>query len=270
MTDTLTARVARRNVGAQGRIVQRLALVALVLAVWQLAAMWLDSTSVPTVAPIARAVVDVVPTDAYWSAVGSTMTGWGIGMAISVAVAIPLGLLIGASERSMRVTRGVIEFMRTVPSIMLVPLLVLVLGSTIRMKVVLIVLAAVWPLLVQASYGIRDVDRVARETATAFRLPWVQRVRFLYLPSALPLIATGLRVAATVALLISVGGEIVTSAPGIGYEISLRQANGDASKAFVYVLTSGVLGVAINVVFGAAERRAMFWHASQRSRAGAA
>ena len=266
MTNTLAAVKAPIGAGTPGRVVQRLALVALVLVVWQLIAIWLDSNSVPTVAPVARAVVDVVPTDAFWSAVGSTMYGWGIGMVISVVVAVPLGLLIGASERSMRMTRGVIEFMRTVPSIMLVPLLVLVLGSTIRMKVVLIVLAAVWPLLVQASYGIREVDRVARETARAFHLPWIQRVRFLYLPSALPLIATGLRVAATVALLISVGGEIVTSAPGIGYEISLGQANGDSAKSFVYILTSGMLGVAINLVFGTFERRTMFWHASQRAR----
>lgn len=263
--------VDARVVGRRRRaVLQRVSLLVLVLAVWQLGALALDSRSVPTVAPVVRAAGDVLPSSAYWTAVGNTMYGWLLGVAIALVIAIPLGLVIGASEISMRFTRGIVEFMRTVPSIMLVPLLVLVLGSTIRMKVVLIVLAAVWPLMISASYGIREVDRVASETAKTFRLPWIQRLRFLYLPSSLPLIATGLRVAATVALLISIGGEIVTSAPGIGYEISLGQANGDAAKSFVYILTSGLLGVCINLGFSTLERRALFWHASQRTRGVAA
>jgi ABC-type nitrate/sulfonate/bicarbonate transport system permease component len=161
----------------------------------------------------------------------------------------------------------VVEFMRTVPAIMLAPLAVLVLGATVEMKVFLISLATVWPLLVHAAYGIGHVDQVARDSARAFRLRWRERVVFLYLPSALPVIATGLRVAATVALLISIGAEIVTSAPGIGHEILLAQANRASDRAFVYVLLSGVLGVAINLGFGGIERRVLFWHAAQRTRA---
>jgi ABC-type nitrate/sulfonate/bicarbonate transport system permease component len=249
---------------------QRLALLAICLLAWEIGARLIDSQALPTVGPTAEAALDVVPTEAFWSAVRSTLTSWAVGLAIAIAVAVPLGLVLGSNATAMRLSRGLVEFMRTVPTIMLVPLAVLMLGSTVKMKVVLILLAVVWPLLLHATYGIRDVDLVARESVGAFQVPWRLRVTNLYLPSAAPVIATGLRVAATIGLLISIGTEIITSAAGIGYEISLAQANGNAPKSVVYLLTAGVLGILISKGFTLLERRTLHWHASQRVTGGAA
>lgn len=248
-------------------VAHRLALFVLVLVLWDLTAKWLDSRSVPPVVPVMKAARTAVTSDVFWSAVAGTLQSWSLGMLGAATIGIPAGLLIGSSALATRMTRGVIEFMRTVPAIMLVPLTVLVFGATVEMKVFLIFLSALWPLLIHAAYGIRNVDTVARDSARVFRLRFSTRVALLYLPSALPVIATGLRVAATVALLISIGSEIVTSAPGIGHEILLSQANNNAARAFTFVLMSGLLGVVINQTFGAVERRTMFWHAAQRVRA---
>ena len=245
----------------------RLALFVFVVLLWDLTAKGLDSRSVPPVLPVLQAARTTVGSDVFWSALAGTLQSWSLGMLCAASVGIPVGLMIGSSALATRMTRGVVEFMRTVPAIMLVPLTVLVFGATVEMKVFLISLLAVWPLLVHAAYGIRNVDTVALDSAKVFRLPFASRVVFLYLPSAMPVIATGLRVAATVALLISIGSEIVTSAPGIGHEILLSQANNNAARAFVFVLMSGLLGVLINQAFGAVERRTMFWHAAQRVRA---
>jgi ABC-type nitrate/sulfonate/bicarbonate transport system permease component len=247
-------------------VAQRLALAGLAVAVWELGARWLDARAVPSVAPVFEAVRATVPTAAFWTALGGTLQSWALGMLIASGAGITLGLMVGASAVATRMTSGLVDFLRTVPAIMLVPLAVLVFGATSEMKVFLIALAATWPILVQSTYGIGHVDAVARDSVQVFRLGRRQRVVFLYLPSALPLVATGLRVAATVALLISIGAEIVTSAPGIGHEILLSQANGDPARGFVYVLLSGCLGVLVNQTFAAAERRAIFWHAAQRRR----
>ncbi|GAA3936314.1 ABC transporter permease [Microbacterium soli] len=248
-------------------VVQRLALVILVVGAWEMIARWLDARSIPSVAPVFDASLHTVGTDRFWSALGGTMQSWAIGMLIASGVGVALGLMIGASPLLTRVTGGMIDFLRTVPAIMLVPLVVLVLGATAEMKILLIALSALWPILVQSTYAIGHVDPVSRDTATVFRLGRVQRILRLYLPSALPLIATGIRVAATVALLISVGAEIITSAPGIGHEILLSQANGSPARAFVYVLLSGALGVAINLTFLFVERRVIFWHGIQQRKA---
>lgn len=247
-------------------VVQRLALAGLAVALWELGARWLDSRAVPPVVPVLEAVRATAPTAAFWTALGGTLQSWALGMLIASGVGITLGSAIGASTVATRLTGGLVDFLRTVPAIMLVPLAVLAFGATSQMKVVLIALAATWPILVQSVYGIGHVDAVARDSVQVFRLGRRQRVVFLYLPSALPLVATGLRVAATVALLISIGAEIVTSAPGIGHEILLSQANGDPARGFVYVLLSGCLGMLVNQAFAAVERRAIFWHAAQRRR----
>lgn len=259
-------RTPGRTERAASIVAQRVALLLIVLALWEILARTLDSRSLPGVAPVVEAAIRTIPTEQFWSALAGTAQSWAVGMVIAISIGVPAGLLIGASRFATLATRGVVEFMRTVPAIMLVPLAVLVMGATVEMKVFLISLAATWPILINSAYGIGHVDRVARDSARAFRLGFRQRVAFLYLPSALPLVATGLRVAATVALLISVGAEIVTSAPGLGHEILLAQANRASDRAFVYVLLSGLLGVAINLGFGAMEKKTMFWHASQRTR----
>jgi len=252
--------------GTVGTVASRVALIAVSLAAWEIGARMLAAQAVPTVGPTLTAARDLVVTEPFWSAVFATLQGWALGLTIAAAIAIPLGLALGSSETLVRLTRGVVEFLRTVPSIMLVPLVVLMYGSTMKMKVVLIVLAAVWPLLLQAIYGIREVDRVARETTSAFHVTRRLRITQLFLPSAAPFIATGLRVAATIGLLISVGAEIITSAPGLGYEISVAQSNGNAARSFVYIVVAGLLGVAINKIFSYGEKRVLFWHASQRLR----
>ncbi|PRX46613.1 ABC-type nitrate/sulfonate/bicarbonate transport system permease component [Prauserella shujinwangii] len=266
LTQPHRGRAAEHGAALVSVAVRRIGLLVLALAGWELLARILDSRAVPAVAPAFDALVSTVPSGPFWAALGGTLQSWGLGMLLAAGIGLPLGLLIGSSPLAMRATRGVVEFLRTVPAIMLVPLAVLLFGATVEMKVVLITLSAVWPLLVHAAYGIGHVDAVARDSMRAFRLRRRDRVVFLYLPSALPLVATGLRVAATVALLISIGAEIVTSAPGIGYEIALGQANNAAPRSFVYVLLSGLLGVGINLGFGALERRVLFWHASQRAR----
>jgi len=245
---------------------QRLALAVLTLAAWELISRWLDARAIPPVEPVFEAARATIPTDAFWTALGGTLQSWAIGMLIASSIGITLGMAIGASALATRMTSGLIDFMRTVPAIMLVPLVVLVFGATAEMKIFLISLSATWPILVQSAYGVGHVDPVARDTANVFRLSRRERIVRLYVPSALPLVATGIRVAATVALLISIGAEIVTSAPGVGHEILLSQANGNPARAFVYVLVSGGLGVLINQTFAAIERRVIFWHGVQQRR----
>lgn len=257
----------RRGTGMARVVLERLGLVVLVLLVWEGISRVLNARAIPGVAAVFEAALTTVPTPAFWTALGSTLQSWSLGMLIAAGIGIPLGMLIGANPIATTMSRGVIEFLRTVPSIMLVPLAVLLMGSTIEMKVALIALASTWPILIHARYAIGHVDPVARDSVSVFRVAPMNRVAFLFIPSAAPLVATGIRVAATVALMISIGCEIVTSAPGIGQQILLAQANSNPARAFVFILLSGLLGVIINLSFSALERRAMFWHVSNQREA---
>ncbi|WP_324274917.1 ABC transporter permease [Blastococcus brunescens] len=114
------------------------------------------------------------------------MQGWAIGLGISILLAAPLGVLIGSNAYLDRATRATVEFLRPVPSVALLPLAILVLGISMDMKIFLVAFATFWPILVQAIYGVQDVDPVARDTARSFGVGRVAIFFRVTLPSAAP------------------------------------------------------------------------------------
>ncbi|MFL5974403.1 MAG: ABC transporter permease subunit, partial [Solirubrobacterales bacterium] len=93
------------------------------------------------------------------------------------------------------------------------------------------------------------------------------RVRHLVWPTALPYVMTGLRLAAAVALILAVTAELVIGAPGLGHEIALAQQGGATADLYALVVATGLIGVTINMVVRAIERRALHWHPSVRAEA---
>src|SRR3954454_3498030 len=107
----------------------------------------------------------------FWTAVLQTLQGWALGLGIAAVIAIPLGMLIGSNMYVYRGLRPIIEFLRPIPSVALIPLAILIYGTGMQSKVFLAAFAATWPLLIQSIYGVRDLDPVQRETAQSFRVP---------------------------------------------------------------------------------------------------
>ena len=124
--------------------------------------------------------------------------------------------------------------------------------------------AAHWAVLLQVIYGVRDVDPVARDVFRSFRVRRSDVILRLILPTAAPYIATGLRLAAAICLLLTLSVQIVIAAPGIGQQIVLAQLGGAIAKMYAYIVLSGVLGIALNAIFVAIERAALHWHPSFR------
>ena len=227
----------------------------------------LSRTVAPPVSEVVAELGHLLTTAAFWTAIGDTMQAWAIGLALSAVVAVPLGLLIGAVPALYAWVRTTIEFLRPIPPVALLPLVILVLGANQSMKVSLVFIATIWPLLFQMLYGVQDVDNVLQETARAYRMPSVFRARHIVLPSTLPYLMTGLRISATIALIVAISTELVSGAPGLGTAISLAQAGGAVVATWALILTAGVLGVLINVVFRGVERKVLHWHPSQRVQA---
>jgi ABC-type nitrate/sulfonate/bicarbonate transport system permease component len=185
-------------------------------------------------------------------------------LGIASAVAIPLGIVVGSAPLLYRALRVLIEFLRPIPSVALIPLAILVYGTGMQSKVFLIVFASFWPLLVQTLYGVQDVDPVAQDTARSFGSPRSQRLLRVTLPSSVPYIATGLRLASTTALILAVTAELVIGSPGLGREINLAQSAGAADQMYALIIVTGLLGWGLNALFGRGERRVLHWHPSHR------
>jgi ABC-type nitrate/sulfonate/bicarbonate transport system permease component len=218
----------------------------------------------PPVSEMIAQLVQELGEPGFWSAVANTLQGWAIGLALACAIAIPAGILIGSTPLLYRASRGVIEFLRPIPSVALIPLAVLVYGSGLESKVFLATFASIWPLLMQTLYGVQDVDPVATDTARSFGFSRMQRLWRVTLPSAVPYIATGVRISAAVALILVVTAELVIGAAGLGKEINLARQGQNVDLMYALILATGILGVAVNLLFTRLERRVLHWHPSQR------
>jgi ABC-type nitrate/sulfonate/bicarbonate transport system permease component len=164
-----------------------------------------------------------------------------------------------------RVTASTIEFLRPIPSVALIPVAVLLFGSSMRSTLLLVVYATVWQVLVQVIAGAHDVDPVARETAVSFRFRRLTQLHRVVWPSALPSTMTGLRLGASVALILTVTGELIIGSPGIGKLLAVAQSSGSVDLMYALVLVTGLLGVTVNLAARSLERAVLHWHASARA-----
>jgi len=195
---------------------------------------------------------------------GATVEAWAVSMAITVVVGVPLGVLLGSVPVVRAGTRALVEFLRPIPSIALIPLVALLLGAGLRMNVTLIVYAALWPVLFNTIYGLDDVDPVAKETLRAFGFGRLQVIGRVSLPSAGPFIATGLRLASSIAIILNISTGIITgriNGNGIGAFIAdANSSGGNTPLVLAAVLWAGILGVVLNGALVWAEHRAFRWH----------
>lgn len=203
-------------------------------------------------------------TAGFWRALLDTIEGWALGLAIAVVAGVVLGVIIGSRRGLRAATASTIEFLRPIPSVALIPLLVLIYGTRPALKIALAVFGATFPLLFQAMYAVRDVDPVAKDTARSFGLTGVQRLRWVILPSCVPFVVTGVRIAASIALILVVTGEYIVGVEGVGKAVFLAQSGAAYSRMYAYVVTAGLLGLGLNSVLQAGERLLLFWHVSQR------
>jgi ABC-type nitrate/sulfonate/bicarbonate transport system permease component len=252
-----------------GRLLVPALSVAAALGLWQLVVSSgvISAKDVPAMTTTVERLWQLVRTGDFWTAFGETVRGWAVGLGVAAALAVPVGILLGSSRFAARAFRIPIEFLRPIPSAALIPLLFLTLGTTLKSEVFLAAFGAFWPLLVQTMYGVRDVDPVAVDTARSFGVGRFERLRRITLPSAVPYIATGMRISSTVALILAFTAELFMGTPGLGQKVNVAQAFGLNADLYALALATGFLGVGIHVVFTALERRALRWHPSQRAEA---
>jgi ABC-type nitrate/sulfonate/bicarbonate transport system permease component len=237
------------------------------LAFWQLAPMvgLVDGRYLPPASAVLARFVEFLGEATFWQALGDTLLTWLIGLVMASSAAITLGTVIGLSTLLRRATRTTIEFLRPIPSVALIPLTILLFGLQREAALVLVVWATFWQIFIQVLYGVADVDAVARDTARSFGLGTGARLRFLVLPTTLPYLSTGLRLGGTVALILAITAEMVIGNPGLGRLLDLSRTGGDTVGVYALVVVAGLVGLAINLILRAVERRVLAWHHTVRA-----
>lgn len=224
-----------------------------------------DERFLPPASQVILALVRDFGLAAFWAAVAETMLAWAIGLVSAIAAATLLGFVIGSSSFLRRFTNSTVEFLRPIPSVALIPLAVLLFGVKMESSLMLIIYASFWQVFIQVLYGVADVDNVAMNTAKSYGLGRFARIRHVVFPTTLPYLMTGVRLAASVALILAITAELVIGSPGLGREIALAQSGGAIAGMYALVLATGLIGVLINLIMRMVERKTLSWHSSVRS-----
>src|SRR5215217_6303421 len=240
--------------------------IASALVVWELVsrAGLIAERDLPAMTTTVQKLWELMQTHEFWVALAQTVRGWALGLGVAILLAVPIGIVLGSNDLLARAFRVPIEFLRPIPSAALIPLLFLTLGTTLQSEIFLAAFGAFWPLLVQTMYGVRDVDPLTMDTARSFGVGNLERLYRIKLPSAVPYIATGVRIASGVALILAFTAELFMGNPGLGQKVNFAQAFGLEKQLYAYALATGFLGVAIHLFSSGVERRALSWHPSQR------
>jgi NitT/TauT family transport system permease protein len=266
-----TSRSAAPRISRAGRRLRGLAGLAAVVAVSQLLAATgaVPREFLPTAADVLARAARLAGDPEFLRNVAATVRAWATGVALAVTIGVPAGLLLGSIPAVGTAVRPVLEFLRPIPSVALIPLVSLILGAGLTTEVTLVGYAAVWPVLFNAVYGLQDVDPVPRETLRVFGFGPFAVLWRVSLPAAAPFIATGIRLAATIGLILAVGTEILAGfGDGLGVVIAqAQQAPEGTTDVLAGMVWAGGLGLVINAVLAGGEQRLFHWHADRSGNA---
>ncbi|UOQ61246.1 ABC transporter permease subunit [Leucobacter rhizosphaerae] len=243
--------------------------VVAALGLWQFAATTgpLADSPLPTAGEALTAVFQLAATPEMWRATGDTLTMALVGLVLAAVIGVLIGVGIGVSPLAMHATRVPLEFLKPIPPIVVLPIVVLVLGPTANMGIFLVFFGCFVAIAVQASAGVFDTDPVARATGESYGMRKSEILARIVLPSALPYIGTALRVAAPTALIVAVVAGLLGGGPGLGQSLLLSQISGNQDHLFAYVLILGILGILVQGLSQWGERRLLHWHPQYRKQA---
>jgi ABC-type nitrate/sulfonate/bicarbonate transport system permease component len=195
-----------------------------------------------------------------------SLTVLGAGFGLAVVVGVSLGAVLGLSPAAERATRPLLELLRAVPGVALLPVFIVLIGIGTDMKIVLVASGAVWPVLLNTTDGVRSTEPLLIDMAVSYGMGLRRRLRSIVLPAASPQIFAGARTALAISVIIMVVSETVGSEGGIGYFLLAAQRNFQITDMWGTIIALGVLGYLLNVVFRLVEAVVLRWHRLYQSR----
>jgi ABC-type nitrate/sulfonate/bicarbonate transport system permease component len=256
----IPAGIARVLKGAVG--------VAISIALWEAvrALGLVDPRDLPSVAAIVRAAVTGLWGGELALAVLATLGAWAPGLLIAAVGGIAAGIALALLPRLEIATRPLLEFLRPIPSVALIPVALLILGIGLQMQLFMISFASIWPVLFSTKAGVEGVDPRFLETGRVLHLGRMAQVLRIVLPGALPSIATGLRTASAIALVLTITVEMLAGRAGIGFYVENVRLNGLITEMWAAILVTGVIGYLINAAFMTVEQVLLPWSPENRAR----
>jgi ABC-type nitrate/sulfonate/bicarbonate transport system permease component len=181
------------------------------------------------------------------------------GYVIAAVLALSAGLVLGYFRFASSVFATVIEFLRPMPSVAIIPVAVLTLGIGDAMIIAVTVYASVWPILVNTVDGVRHIEPTLIATARTFGLGRWAILSRIVLPSAAPYIVTGLRISLSIALILVTTAEMIAGSRGLGFFILDQERSFNSANMYAGIIIVAALGYGLNRLFLLCEGKALRW-----------
>lgn len=182
-----------------------------------------------------------------------------LGFGVAVIAGVVIGVAIGLSRRLGDYIDPIVQFMRAVPPPALIPVFLVLFGTGDSMRVLLIAFGTAWPILLNSIEGVRGIEALKYDTATVFRIGFVDRLTRIVLPGAAPKIFAGVRTSLAIALILMVISEMVASSNGIGFSIVQAQRGFGYLDMWAGIVLLGIVGYLFNLLLTLIERRVLRW-----------
>jgi ABC-type nitrate/sulfonate/bicarbonate transport system permease component len=236
-------------------------LIGVLLLLWQLSATYVvTSVTWPTVTRIFEAWAENIADGTIPGHMLATFWRQMLGYGLAIVIGVSLGLVMGYYRAFYNLLEPLVEVLRPIPGPAYLPVLVLFVGIGHEMKVVLVLIASLFPILLNTYSGVRSIDRVQFDTARTLGLTTLQTFRELVLPAASPQILTGMRISLAISLILAILGEMIVSNDGLGYYVLLSQRTFKVPEMYAGIFTLALFGYVLNRMFLLLEARLIRWH----------
>jgi ABC-type nitrate/sulfonate/bicarbonate transport system permease component len=236
--------------------------VVLFLAVWELVGnvyQWINPLFMSAPSLILKAAIELFRSGEIWNDLYVSGIEFFWGFILSVVVGIPFGIAVGWYKRAAYIFDPFVNAMNATPRVALLPLIIIWLGIGILSKVGIIFLGSVFPLMINTRDGVKTTPVNLLNAAKSFGASQWQIFGSVVLPSTLPFILTGLRLAVGRALIGVFVGELYAATAGIGFMVTVAGATFQTDKVFVGILIFIIAGLIGTNALDRIERRFDKW-----------
>jgi ABC-type nitrate/sulfonate/bicarbonate transport system permease component len=233
----------------------------LFLGAWEVAARtgMVDASFSSMPSRWSKALFELMQGEQLWSDIYDTTRTMLIGFVLGIVVGVPAGLLFSWSHVADKMTGSIVAALYSLPYVAFVPLTILWFGITDTSRIALITWSSLFPMLINTSGGVRNLNRQFLRVAEAYCAPQHRMITTVVLPATLPYILTGMRLAIGRALVAAIVAEFFMASNGLGYFINQSAATFNMDNAFAALVVTGLLGVMLVQVTSILERRFSSW-----------
>jgi ABC-type nitrate/sulfonate/bicarbonate transport system permease component len=239
--------------------------LVILLVAWQICASTgiVDISFTSSPFRIAGAEGTLFHTGQIWPALGATALELLWGLLISFAAGIPIGLVLGRSKILHDMTEPIVNILYSVPYVIFMPIIIFWFGINESSRVVVIIWAAILPLVINVTAGVRALNTDYVRVATVFCASRMSFFRTVALPATMPYILAGIRLSVGKALVGAIVAELFLSSQGLGYFVQNSTSNFQMDDAFAGIVILAVVALLLNWGVGTIERRFTHWAGAQ-------